>query len=81
MLESYNTREDVVDDYDFGTCNRRTTATVRNRVRQYPRVLAIALSRGSDNGNLIETGVNYPFENFRPYIHTKKMLLILHTTS
>jgi hypothetical protein len=71
LLESYNTREDVIDDYDCGICNRRTTATVCNRVRQYPRVLAIALSRGSVDGDLIKTCVNYPFENFKPNIHSR----------
>jgi ubiquitin C-terminal hydrolase len=70
MLQSYNTREDVVEGYNCGTCNRRTTATVRNHVRQYPKVLAIALSRGSDNDTLIKSCVNYPFENFTPYTHS-----------
>jgi hypothetical protein len=35
-----------------------------------PRVLAIALSRSSVNGDLIETCVNYPIENFKPNIHS-----------
>ena len=70
LLTSYNTREDVIDGYYCGRCNRSTTATVHNRVRQYPRVLAIALSRGSESGKLIKTGVDYPFEDFRPYTHS-----------
>ncbi len=72
MLHSYNTREDVVEGYNCGTCNRRTTATVRNHVHNYPKVLAIALSHGSDNDTLIESCVNYPFENFTPYTHSDR---------
>jgi hypothetical protein len=73
MLRSYNTRQDYVD-YDCGTCNRTTTATIRNHVRQYPKVLAVAISRGADNGTVIETCVNYPIENFTPYTHSEYQL-------
>jgi ubiquitin C-terminal hydrolase len=74
MLHSYNTRQDDVEDYYCGTCNRTTTATVRNHVRQYPKVLAIAISRGADNDTVIESCVNYPIENFTPYTHSDHQL-------
>ncbi len=44
LLENYNTREDVIDDYDCNICKVKTQATIGNHVRCYPRVLCIALS-------------------------------------
>jgi hypothetical protein len=45
LLDNYNRRKDFISDYDCNVC--KTQATVHNRVRCYPRVLCIALSRGS----------------------------------
>jgi hypothetical protein len=51
----------------------KTQATVCNCVRCYPRVLCIALSCGSylDNKrSIIQTSVDFPFENFNPNDHS-----------
>ena len=69
LLDTYNSREDIVDDYACSICNRRTRATVRNRVRQYPRVLCIAISRGAYSENktgLVQTLLNFPIDTFKP---------------
>ena len=69
LLDTYNSREDIVDDYACSICNRRTQATVSNRVHQYPRVLRIALSRGAYSENkkgLVQTFLNFPIDTFKP---------------
>jgi ubiquitin C-terminal hydrolase len=74
LLENYNRREDVIDDYDCDVCKMKTQATVHNCVRCYPRVLCIALSRGSylDNKHsIIQMSVDFPFENFKPNDHSQ----------
>jgi hypothetical protein len=43
-------------------------------VRCYPRVLCIALSRGSyleNKHSKIQTAVDFPFENFKPNEHSQ----------
>ena len=73
LLENYNRREDVIYDYDCNVCKMKTQATVRNRVRCYPRVLCIALSRGSyldHKHSIIQTSVDFPLENFNPNEHS-----------
>ena len=32
LLKTYNSREDIIDDYAWGICNRKTLTTVRNCV-------------------------------------------------
>ncbi len=71
LLDTYNSSEDIVDEYECSTCNRnrRTRATVRNHVRQYPRVLCIAISRGAFSENkkgLVQTLLNFPIDTFKP---------------
>ncbi len=69
LLENYNTREDVIYDYDCDVCKVKTQATVCNRVHCYPRVRCIALSQGSyleNKHSIIQTSVDFPFENFKP---------------
>jgi hypothetical protein len=70
LLKTYISSKDIIDDYACDICNRSTLATVHNRVRQYPRVLCIAISRSSYNGGWIKTCVDFPFENFKPKEHS-----------
>ena len=85
LVDTYNSREDIVDDYACSKCNRRTQATVGNRVRQYPRVLCIAISRGAYSENktgLVQTLLNFPIDTFKPKnMHFSKMMLMISQTS
>lgn len=74
LLDTYNSRKDRLDDYACSICNRRTRATARNRVRQYPRVLCIAISRGAYSENktgLVQTLLNFPIDTFKPKSYSR----------
>ncbi len=69
LLRSNTSGDNNIDDFDCFISNRKTKATIRNRVHRYPRVLCIAISCGSYNENqtdLVQTSVEFPIDTFKP---------------
>jgi hypothetical protein len=73
LLRTNTSGDKNVDDFHCLRCNRKTKATRSNCVHRYPRVLCIAINRGSYNdkeARLDKTCVDFPIDTLKLKEHS-----------